>query len=447
MAAAGSRSWSRASPPGWRGGRSREEEERLLYVALTRAKARLYLPYFGLAPASAGPQEGQPPNPPRGPYRWLDQRLEQLVTRGYVDGDAVRFEIVDVGPEHAAPPADTEDLRATLGPIRFPRLPDAGAFAALRSDRAGWLLTSYTRLEAGREAPLGGSERRLAATDDGTDQEHATAVVDTLEAAEGARAPALEPEGDPATRLPGGAGMGIFLHEVLEELDFEGLRAAPDATAWLADPAVARLFSARARRSGIAASDLPDAAALLHRALHQPQEHGPLALPRGLAGLGPERAAEMRFHFPLPEPAHPALGAATDALPAAPAGGFFAIDRGVIRGVVDLVFEHEGRVYVLDWKSDRIAASVLEAHVRDHYALQARLYTLGVVRHLGLRDAEEYEARFGGLLYAFLRAMRAPNEGVVFARPGWDEVRAWEAELQAKAPFGYALRPSAGGAR
>jgi exodeoxyribonuclease V beta subunit len=131
----------------------------------------------------------------------------------------------------------------------------------------------------------------------------------------------------------------------------------------------------------------------------------------------------------------------------------FRIERGVLRGVIDLVLappapDGVARTFFLDWKSDRLpsfAAPMLRAHVDQHYALQARIYTLGVLRLLGVRDEAQYEATFGGLLYAFLRGMdpsRGVGAGVVFARPRWDEVVSWERELrESDTPFGYALAP------
>jgi exodeoxyribonuclease V beta subunit len=110
-------------------------------------------------------------------------------------------------------------------------------------------------------------------------------------------------------------------------------------------------------------------------------------------------------------------------------------ERGFIKGFVDFVFEHDRRIYFADWKSDVLpdyAPEALDPHVAEHYELQARLYSLGIVRWLGLRDEAAYEARFGGLLYIFLRGLgpgRRPKDGVYFRRPMWSEIVAWEAEL------------------
>jgi len=390
---------------------AREEDERLLYVALTRAKARLYLPYFGAPPAAsirdvAGREVY---GPLLGPYRWLDQRLDALVRGGFVDDGVVTYEVVDV-----APPPPAED-RASADSFRA-ELDEAEAeaidFDALRRDHAGFVLTSYTRMKK----QTGRGYEQQAASDEGAPEEYG----EVSEAA---------PE-SLSDELPGGAGMGVFLHEVLEELDFEAVRT-DEVDAWLLRPEVQSLVKLVGRRNGVDETWYEPSARLLHGALRSPQSLGDATLPGGFAQLD-AKVPEMSFHFPLPEASHPR-----------PSGKPFAIERGVIRGVVDLVFEHDGRTYFLDWKSDRLAdarPAAIREHVDRNYALQAKLYTLGIVRLLRLTGEADYEARFGGLVYAFLRVMDAPGRGVVFDRPPWDEVVRWEAELrESDEPWGYSL--------
>jgi exodeoxyribonuclease V beta subunit len=72
------------------------------------------------------------------------------------------------------------------------------------------------------------------------------------------------------------------------------------------------------------------------------------------------------------------------------------------------------------------------AHVTSNYELQARIYTVGVLRLLAIRDESGYERRFGGLLYLFLRGITpggAGESGVYFHRPAWSDVVRYEAEL------------------
>jgi exodeoxyribonuclease V beta subunit len=52
--------------------------------------------------------------------------------------------------------------------------------------------------------------------------------------------------------------------------------------------------------------------------------------------------------------------------------------------------------------------------------LQAKLYAIALVKQLDLRTEVDYDARFGGLLYCFMRGMKGDGDGtagVYFARP------------------------------
>jgi hypothetical protein len=51
---------------------------------------------------------------------------------------------------------------------------------------------------------------------------------------------------------------------------------------------------------------------------------------------------------------------------------------------------------------------------------------------LRIRDRSEYEERFGGLIYVFLRGVRPDGDGLVgayFHRPSWDEILHYERDL------------------
>ncbi|HJL25621.1 MAG TPA: 3'-5' exonuclease, partial [Polyangiaceae bacterium LLY-WYZ-15_(1-7)] len=263
---------------------AREEDERLLYVALTRAKARLYVPYLGPPPPGAeGALAGlERYGPLRGPLRWLDERLAALVRGGFVDGDAVTWERVEVRPPE---PRDVAADRAALEALEVREARGGARWDALREAHAGYVLTSYTRMKS-RE---GGYVAPPLEGEGGAGEEFTGEVA---EPAPGA-ALALEEELD---ALPGGAGMGVFLHGVLEDLDPAEVKAVADADAWAARPRVARLFEARARTSGVDAAHLPAAARLIHRALRAPQRFGGVHLEGGFCELE-ERVAEMSFHY------------------------------------------------------------------------------------------------------------------------------------------------------
>jgi exodeoxyribonuclease V beta subunit len=235
--------------------------------------------------------------------------------------------------------------------------------------------------------------------------------------------------------LPGGAATGLFLHEALERVDlgFMATLGGPE-DALSQEPGgleLRALLEGCAARNGVDEAHAPAAAWLLYHAVRT-------SLPtRDGAGVPLVGAAhvvrEMSFQFPIPEAYHPSLTPAAASTAPAPDthGAPFRVGRGVVRGVVDVVFEHEGAVYFLDWKSDRVdgTEAALQAHVRAHYELQIKLYTLGVLRLLDVWDADAYERRFGGHLYAFLRPLALAQPGLVFERPAFEDVQRWERDL------------------
>ncbi|HEV8238384.1 MAG TPA: UvrD-helicase domain-containing protein [Thermoanaerobaculia bacterium] len=385
-----------------------EEIERLYYVALTRARARLYLPDAANK---------------RSPWRLVEERLTKLTaarTPGFV---VTPVECAAEGEDSAS-----GELAWRPDPARL-AVPEEQSLQPLRRRHAGRLLTSYTRIR--RVAAAAAVAERETANGDG---EAEAAVESSDAAAEVAFAPplALAPG-----ELPGGRGTGIFLHRLLEVLDPATVRATADFESWRADREVTRAIEDAAAEQGVAESSLPAASRLVWNALRTPVAADGLSLPLGLCEAE-RRAVEMELVFPIPEAWHPKLGE----LPAdnesrAP----FRAGRGFVQGVVDLVFEHAGRTYFVDWKSDRLAAWDAEAirrHVGEHYALQAQLYALGVLRLLELRSAEDHARRFGGLLYCFLRGIGSGGAGIYFARPSWEELRGWEDELRERAHWGAA---------
>ena len=137
----------------------------------------------------------------------------------------------------------------------------------------------------------------------------------------------------------------------------------------------------------------------------------------------------MEFIFPMPEREHPALGSSKNR------DASWSIERGLIKGFIDFVFQFKDQLYWIDWKSDRLDnydTRAVQEHVSTHYSVQAMVYTIGLVRLLGIRNQVDYEARFGGYLYVFLRGMEHgsdPKRGIYFCRPPWLQVVAWESAL------------------
>lgn len=102
--------------------------------------------------------------------------------------------------------------------------------------------------------------------------------------------------------------------------------------------------------------------------------------------------------------------------------------EGIMTGFVDLFFRHNGKYYVLDWKtnylgpnlSDYNPKAVAKAMSDNNYHLQYLIYTHAVDRYLSHRLGSDYDYNrdFGGVLYLFVRGMRNESDtGIFFAKP------------------------------
>jgi len=349
------------------------EHQRLAYVALTRAKLRLYLPRY---PDDAIDK--------RSMYWQVQRCLAPLVPR-----HRELFEPIAVAMgAPAAPPAPAEALAG----FEAPPPPPARELSPIGGARAGLAMLSYTRL--GRElasAALEPGELPVAIDAAEFDVETAPEIDD----------PGKSPTGD---ELPPGLDSGLFLHDLFEHVELDGLRRAADANAWLAEPGVAALLAEHGRERGIAPMYHAHAARLVYAALATPIEivgRAPLpALARADAF-----AREVEFAYPIP----------------ASSG-----QRGLVTGFVDALVAFGDELWVVDYKSDTLVDPARAAvdHVREHYAIQQRLYGIAADRLRGGR-------RLGGMLFAFVRygiAVALPIDDARLAE--WTD---WLAHLRTEA--------------
>jgi exodeoxyribonuclease V beta subunit len=102
----------------------------------------------------------------------------------------------------------------------------------------------------------------------------------------------------------------------------------------------------------------------------------------------------------------------------------FETVQGMLKGFIDLVFEYQGKYYIVDYKSnwlgDRIDAyteQALNQVMCEHrYELQYQLYCLALHRFLRSRLANyQYQTHFGGVYYLFLRGL--PEQGIFYHLP------------------------------
>jgi exodeoxyribonuclease V beta subunit len=167
-----------------------------------------------------------------------------------------------------------------------------------------------------------------------------------------------------------------------------------------------------------------------------------------------QRLNELEFHMPVADagtrpgrqPADLKLGRVTrqqlarifadcpsDALPVEYAQRVrrlqFLPIEGYLKGYIDLVFEEQGRWYIVDYKTNHLgdtpAAYAREQLPRvmsaSHYFLQYHLYAVALHRYLGQRvRGYQYDTHFGGVYYLFVKGMApstGPERGVFFERP------------------------------
>lgn len=119
--------------------------------------------------------------------------------------------------------------------------------------------------------------------------------------------------------------------------------------------------------------------------------------------------------------------------------------NGMLKGFIDLVFEHEGRFHVLDYKSNWLGASdeayrveTMQAAVLAHrYELQYLFYLLALHRLLKVRLPDyDYDHHVGGAIYLFLRGSGAPSRGVFAARPPRAVIEALDAAFAGQRTLG-----------
>ena len=355
------------------------EQLRLLYVALTRAKLETHFAWgrFNGCEVSAANWllHGQSTDD-GDPVGALLSRMKSLTD------DEWQHELATLGLD-APDSIAVVDLPGRDGPqYRFAGEPDVSlkARAFCGAIERDWRITSFTALTAGHEAEQPEFDRGEAPA------RPETAATGIHAFARGMKA-------------------GVCLHEVFEELDFQN------------DAAVEELVGRKLASFGVEAPEsLTAVAATVRRTLSAPLAPG-LTL-RQIARAA--RLDELEFFFPFGPLQADELGAilGTASIPILPM--HFERQRGFIKGFIDLIFQHDGRFYIVDWKSNWLGSDAdaynsenLRAEMtRHHYGLQYHLYVLALHRYLALRLPDyDYARDFGGVFYLFIRGLEAAERG------------------------------------
>ena len=378
-----------------------QEDLRLLYVAVTRAR---YACWLGIAPIKSGNsklshlqksaigyllcwQAGTPSNE-------LNGYLQKL--KGDCDGI-----VIAECPEPSERIYQASEQKIAVDEVCL-------STAKINDN---WWIASYSALQT--EAIIDKSVYSMAEAENFRDDKQ----TDEAEPIVTPPSPISDIHG-----LPRGADPGVCVHELLEQCaqqGFDQVQSAPEQTEAL----IANIFQHRSweNKHGILAQ-------ALQQWLHLPLlENSDLTLAKLESS---QYQAEMEF----------LLGASSadvqylDALVTQYTFNGRARPRllpkhinGLLKGFIDLVFEDQGRYYVLDYKfnslGDSTAAYTLDAledaMLSKRYDLQSALYLLALHRLLKVRlgDAYDYDRHIGGSIYLFLRGVESPTSGRMMSKP------------------------------
>ncbi len=398
------------------------EQMRLVYVALTRAVYRCHVVAGAYATGRNSVTESL-----RSPLTWLvaGDGVEPAAWPPAHFGVAALEQswraLADrVGPALSVTPLPAPAAAHAARPATSPQL---AALPPPREIPAGWRIGSYSAL-------LRGGERA------------GDAPPEPQPVKRRSRRSAPTGRHDDILDFPRGTEAGDCLHAVLQGIDFcdrSGWPAAIDA-ALQAHP----LAAARRRAPPEAAARWPAMIARLLDDLSRTE----LVPGLRLDTVAPaRRLAELEFTLPSHGLDSGALQRLLEGAGyALPPLGAATLD-GYLNGAIDLVFEHAGRFYLIDWKSNHLGDSpaeyrgaALDDAMAEHgYHLQQLIYSVALQRLLQRRlAAYDFERDFGGVLYLFLRGVRAAAgdapSGVWFHRPRAETLEALDALLEGRLP-------------
>lgn len=384
------------------------ENLRLLYVALTRAQ------YQCTVVVTSG-------EIPRFNYR---SALSWLLFGHLADGEKIMGSKTQMQPPERQQ-AMQEQLKAladsSAGSISYEPLPEVSEVITYRSEqktqdlharRFNHIIPPVTRIGSFSGLTSGSHNERP--------DYDAQAALDL------GAAPVMDKS---SAQFPGGPRAGVCLHRMLELLDFQ-------------QPVEAQreeVIERSLQEQGYEMRHREAAEALVYNTLHTSLLRDKTLTLAAVAKE--ERLDELEFYFPVDGLQVADLKTILNiALPEdegwqyireAAAQLSFADLRGFMKGFVDLIFRHDGKFYVVDYKSNWLGeqpedygqTSLYQAMAKSHYYLQFLIYCVALHRYLRQRLGEEnysWDDDVGGVLYLFLRGMEPDSanfNGVFFNKP------------------------------
>lgn len=380
-----------------------KEDLRLLYVALTRASYGLWL---GVAPIGTTTNlttersalgyvlHGSQAPANVAMHREAAEQLANGNTIACIDAPAATLE---QAPQQSH--ANLTDARPAPAALRH--LPS-------------WWIASYSALLTGASSAL---SPETARDEQRLEQLHSDTTAETIDDT---------PSPKLMHQFPRGPRWGTFLHNVLEWAaiaeDSTGQRGFAIAAAQ--DAQRLAFLHNRCELNNIA--EHASALSLWLKSFLQQRWHN---TGLALADLRPQQyAVELEFLFASHQVNTQALDQLVrqHTLEGTPAPELqHNTVNGMLKGFIDLVAEHNGQYYVVDWKSNALGnndaaytEAAMHAAVAQHrYDLQYCLYLLALHRLLKARlKGYCYDTHVGGAIYVFLRGTEHPESQGLYQR-------------------------------
>ena len=424
------------------------EDMRLLYVALTRAKYQCYLgtaAYKGLAGSLGfgdtalacllfnGEHQQKPDE---------EMVCRQLINLQAALPDGIAYQQITVPSDEQVGPPPGHDAVLPAGQ-RQSGASDLIRFSARelsRSIQDGWRVQSFTGLM---------HEHQLLAR-----SQHSPRLIqasaDNIAAV--SRRQALN-----ILQFPKGAQAGTFLHTLFEHLDFR--QAELQARLRSTYPDLKSFIETRLKLARLVEEHM-----LIPWADYLTQWVAkvlatPLLQDIRLADLTEDHyIVEMEFYFAVRQMESAGFNALLTSWVKNAHHLEFSSFEGHLKGAIDLVFEAQGKFYILDYKSNYLGDTAddyltdnLQVAMEEHrYDVQYLIYSLALHRFLKqrLKARYDYARDFGGVIYLFLRGLNLEQEngadpqagsaispsgqaspGVYFVRPPMDLIAALDQEI------------------
>ena len=358
----------------------RAENLRLFYVAVTRAKHRCYLIWGAFKDASTSAL-GHLLHPGIDVEKADDMMIEPtLQSLARASSNSLQVSIL---PEDTAPYQRPVEKSENLQHRHFTG----------RIDKS-WKVSSYSSLTA-----------KTAAIDDADQPDHdEKTFVRPVESEQ----VTLPPNDQHIFNFPRGAKPGTFMHALFENLDFT--QPKPE------------LIKTQLEYYNYDSEQwLEVIAHLVEEVLNTPLEAQQPDFTLSRISRS-KRLNELEFFYPIPRITHNGLQAVfsnfghDNLTPVAEEVKRlqFSPVRGFMKGFIDMVFEYQGRYYLVDYKSNMLGMHQAAYHyshlqtimAREGYLLQYHIYAVALHRYLSSRLPDyRYQDHFGGVYYLFLRGI------------------------------------------